>query len=185
MIQVIYGLILFIFLMLPPVVKLLESIMIIHMHMQMPLLVIAGFLMAPFFQKMFPTLFRKWNANGLAGILLFLIIMLYWTMPRAMDEALTIPAMEVFKFMSLPFFAGVPLRDSWKKLGKIGKNAVFVVFLIVFVAMGVLYIASPVQLCNNYLRTEQITLGWGYLAMSAAILIYLIQLIVIEPSKYE
>src|SRR5699024_1985504 len=143
MIQVIYGLILFIFLMLPPVVKLLESIMIIHMHMQMPLLVIAGFLMAPFFQKMFPTLFRNWNANGLAGILLFLIIMLYWTMPRAMDEALTIPAMdealtipamEVFKFMSLPFFAGVPLRDSWKKLGKIGKNAVFVVFLIVFVA---------------------------------------------------
>src|SRR5699024_7579490 len=139
MIQDIYGLILFIFLMLPPVVKFLESIMIIHMHIQMPLLVIAGFLLAQFFPKLLPTLLRKFNAIGLSVILLFLIIMLYWTMPRAMDEALTIPAIEVFKFMSLPFFAGVPLRDSWKKLGKIGKNAVFVVFLIVFVAMGVLY----------------------------------------------
>src|SRR5699024_3406373 len=143
MAQAIYGLILFVFLMLPPVAQLLESIMIIHMHMQMPLLIAAGFLMAPFFQKKFPDLFNKWNARGYAGILLFMIIMLYWTIPRAMDEALTIPAIQIFKFISLPFLAGVPLRDSWKKLSKFGKNTIFVSFLVLFAAMGILYIASP------------------------------------------
>ena len=48
--QSFYGLLLFIFLVLPPVANLMESIMIIHMHMQMPMLVFAGFLMARFFK---------------------------------------------------------------------------------------------------------------------------------------
>jgi hypothetical protein len=50
MTQFIYGLLLYIFLMLPPVANLVESIMITHMHMQMPMLVISGMLMARFFQ---------------------------------------------------------------------------------------------------------------------------------------
>ena len=44
--QSVYGLVLLIFLAVPPVAHFMESVMIIHMHMQMPLLVIAGFLMA-------------------------------------------------------------------------------------------------------------------------------------------
>jgi hypothetical protein len=43
-----YGLLLFIILILPPVSNLMESIMIVHMHMQMPLLIFAGFLMAQY-----------------------------------------------------------------------------------------------------------------------------------------
>lgn len=41
--QFLIGLVLLIGLMLPPVANLMESVMIIHMHMQMPMLVIAGF----------------------------------------------------------------------------------------------------------------------------------------------
>ncbi|MCF3944352.1 hypothetical protein [Oceanobacillus alkalisoli] len=68
--QPIYGLALFIFLILPPVVTLAESIMAIHMHMQMPFFLIAGVLMTPFFQKKFPHFFEKWNGNGIPGILI-------------------------------------------------------------------------------------------------------------------
>ncbi len=39
------------------------------------LLVIAGFLMARFFQIRFPGFFEKWNHNGVPGITLFIIIM--------------------------------------------------------------------------------------------------------------
>jgi hypothetical protein len=46
-----YGLLLWIFLVAPPVANFMESVMVIHMHMQMPMLVIAGMLMARFFQK--------------------------------------------------------------------------------------------------------------------------------------
>jgi hypothetical protein len=183
--QSFYGLLLFIFLIIPPVANLMESVMVIHMHMQMPMLVIAGFLMARFFLVRFPRFFEKWNHNGIPGIMLFVIIVIYWTMPRSMDEALTIQSMEVFKFISLTLLAGIPLRDSWKKLKPIVKNIIFYFFIIVFFGMGWLYIDSPVQLCNNYLIIEQITLGWGFLTTAICMVIYLVYTAFVDPTEYE
>lgn len=183
--QPIIGLILFLFLMLPPVANLLESIMIIHMHMQMPAIAVAGFLMAPFFIKKFPRFFETWNEKGIPGILLFTIVMTYWSIPRAMDDALTMPSVEIFKFISLAFLAGVPLRASWGKLTDFWKNAVFVFFTLQYGLMGLIYIFADSQLCNNYLQSEQITLGWGFLTIAIVLLIYLVQLVFIDPSDYE
>lgn len=173
MTQFLVGLFLYIFLILPPVANLLESMMVTHMHMQMPLLVIAGFLMASFFQKRFPKFFEKWNQNGIPGILLFVIIMLYWTIPRTMDEALTMTSIEVFKFISLPFLAGVPLRDSWQKISSKMKKTIFIFFAMKYLGMGFLYIKANEQLCNNYLLIDQITLGWGFLLTGICIFVYL------------
>src|SRR5699024_4037218 len=110
--QFIYGLILFIFLILPPVATLAESTMSIHMHIQMPLLGVSGVLVNPFLQKLFPNVFNKYNRSGIPGIILFLIIVTYWLIPRTMDEALTYTSVEWFKFVSWTFLVGVPLRDS-------------------------------------------------------------------------
>lgn len=183
--QAIYGLVLYVFLMLPPVASLAESIMTVHMHMQMPLFVIAGMLMAPYLKQRFPGFFSKWNHNGVPGILLFFIIMVYWMLPRAMDEALAYQSVEIFKFISLPFLAGVPLRDSWNKLGSIGQNVILVSFSIISGLMAWLYIFSPTQLCNNYLKVEQITLGWAFLFLGLSIIIYFVQQFFVDKSQYE
>ena len=183
--QAIYGLILYIFLMLPPVAHLAESIMSIHMHIQMPLLGIVGLLMTPFLQQKFPNFFTKWNSNGVPGIILFMIIIIYWLIPMTMDEALTVPVVEVFKFISWPFFVGVPLRDSWKKLNKFGKSFVFISISFIFGLMAWLYIASPNQICNNYLIVEQRALGWGFLIIAACIMLYFIQSLFIDETEYE
>ena len=159
--------------------------MIIHMHMQMPLLVISGMLMASFFQKKYPAFFAKWNENGLPGLLLFSIIMAYWLLPRTMDDALTSWIVQAFKYGGLPLLAGVPLKDSWPKLSKKLKNLVWTCFAVVFVLMGMLYILSPVQLCNNYLMSEQITLGWGFITMAICMIIYLAYVLFVETSDYE
>jgi TRAP-type C4-dicarboxylate transport system permease small subunit len=98
---------------------------------------------------------------------------------------LTIQSMEVFKFISLPLLAGIPLRDSWKKLKPIVKNIIFYFFIIVFFGMGWLYIDSPVQLCNNYLIIEQITLGWGFLTTAICMVIYLVYTAFVDPTEYE
>ncbi len=180
--QSVYGLLLYLFLILPPVAHLMESIMIVHMHMQMPLLAVAGFVMARFFQIRFPGFFEKWNRGGIPGILLFAIVASYWMIPRTMDEAITMPGVEIFKFASLPFLAGLPLRDSWKKLGETGKNAVFTGFTALFLAMGWLYIQSSEQLCNNYLLIDQITLGWGFLTMAACMGAYGIYRVIVEKT---
>jgi len=183
--QSLYGLLVLLFLALPPVANLMESVMIIHMHMQMPLLIFTGFLLARIFQLRFPRFFEKWNGNGIPGIILFVIIVSYWTLPRSMDEALTLQSMEVFKFTSLPLLAGIPLRDSWKKLKPVGKHITFYIFIIMFSAMGWLYIDSPVQLCNNYLILEQITLGWGFITTAICMVIYLVYYAFVDPTKYE
>lgn len=183
--QYTYGLLLLIILMLPPVSNLMESVMIIHMHMQMPLLVFTGYLMARYVQIRFPAFFDKWNSNGLPGIMLFIIITVYWMLPRAMDEALNDQSVQLFKFFSLPFLAGIPLRDSWNKLNSKGKGLIFVGYTIIFVGMGWLYIYSPMQLCNNYLLIEQITLGWGFITMALCMLIYMLYLTFTDSSQYE
>lgn len=183
--QAVYGLILYVFLMLPPVVTLSESIMSIHMHIQMPLLGAAGMLMTPFLQKHFSCFFKTWNKDGIPGIILFLIIVLYWLLPRTMDEALTMPVVEVFKFISWPFLIGVPLRDSWGKLIPLVQNIIFITIGAVFGFMAWLYIASPTQLCNNYLIVEQRALGWGFLAIAACIILYFIQSLFVDESDYD
>ncbi len=159
--------------------------MIIHMHMQMPMLIFTGFLIARIFQLRFPHSFDKWNSNGIPGIILFVIIVVYWTLPRSMDEALNEQSMEIFKFVSLPLLAGIPLRDSWKRIGTVGKNLIIILFTILFIGMGWLYIDSPVQLCNNYLVIEQITLGWGFVTTAICLVIYLVYTTFTDPSKYE
>lgn len=183
--QAIYGLILYVFLMLPPVITLSESIMSIHMHIQMPLLGIVGLLMTPFLQQKFTRFFEKWNQNGIPGIILFMIIVIYWLFPRTMDEALTMPTVELFKFISWPFLAGVPLRDSWKKLNNFGKNVIFISISVIFGLMAWLYITSPDQLCNNYLIIEQRALGWGFLIIAGCIMLYFIQSLFVDHTEYN
>jgi hypothetical protein len=183
--QFLIGLVLLIGLMLPPVANLMESVMIIHMHMQMPMLVIAGFFMGQFFHQRFSHFFSTYNHGGIPGILLFIIIMGYWMLPRTMDEALTVSSVEVFKFISLPFLAGVPLRDSWKKLSKNRKNYTIAFFTVIFLGMGWLYIQANDQLCNNYLVVDQMILGWGFITMAICMVIYLVYAAVVDPSLYE
>lgn len=183
--QPIFGLLLFIFLITPPVANLMESVMIIHMHMQMPMLIIAGFFMGKFVIGRFTGFFEKWNQNGVPGIILFVIILVYWMLPRTMDEALSLYSVELFKFISLPFLAGIPLRDSWKKLSSAWKNVLIISFTVLFAGMGLLYIISPVQLCNNYLLIDQITLGWGFITMGLGLGIYLIYDAIVDRSQYE
>src|SRR5690625_6239864 len=96
--------------------------MTIHMHMQMPLLAVAGMLMYPFLKHKFPRFFEKYNKNGIPGILLFLIVVSYWLLPRAMDEALTMAAVQRFKCISWACLVGGPLRGSWGRLAVLGKN---------------------------------------------------------------
>ncbi|WP_197277521.1 hypothetical protein [Bacillus sp. FJAT-27245] len=183
--QGVYGLLLLVALALPPVAGFMESIMIVHMHMQMPLLIVSGFFIGRYVLDRFPDFFEKWDENGVPGILLFVVVIGYWMLPRAMDEALTVQVVEVFKFISLPLLAGVPLRDSWGKLSGLGRKVVIVFFTALFVAMGWLYIMAPDNLCNSYLVIDQVILGWGYIATALAFIVYLAYTFFINPEDYE
>src|SRR5690625_2757692 len=113
--QCIAGLILLVILLTPPVLTFMESIMVTHMLLQIPLLILAGWLMGKAVIKKYNYFFEKWNENGVPGITLVFIVTMYWMLPRAMDEALLFWPVEAFKLVGLPLLAGIPLRDSWQK----------------------------------------------------------------------
>src|SRR5690625_2666616 len=167
---------------LPITITYLEKIMIIHMLVQLPLLIVIGWLLGDGLIKRFPAFFSRWNHNGIPGMILVVFITTYWMFPRAMDESLSLWYVELFKFTSLPF-VGVLLKDSWWKIKTIGKSFVFLNYLSMFALMGWLYVDSPIQLCNNYLETEQKMLGVGFLLISGLMIFYIIQIAFTDKTK--
>src|SRR5699024_244061 len=182
MMKVSFGIGLYVLLLLPPVASWMESIMIVHMLVQLPSLIAAGYVIGKVIIRLFPRFFVKWNGNGVPGILIAVFITTYWMLPRAMDEALTFWYIEGFKFMSLPL-AGVFIADSWRKLTGIGRGFLFLNYLSMFGLMAWLYIDSPIQICNNYLEAEQKALGWGFAFITMCMVLYIVQYVFVDHSK--
>jgi hypothetical protein len=90
-------------------------------------------------------------------------------LPRALDSALASPAMEVTKFVTLPFFVGVPLALSWGALGAMGRGVVIANVLPMWAVVGWAYMAAPVRVCNYYLVDQQVVAGLGLLNLSVAL----------------
>jgi hypothetical protein len=176
------GAILYCILLIPPVRIYLESIMVVHMLVQLTLLIIAGWFLGKYLVNRFPKLFDMINSNGVPGIILVICITLYWMLPRAADEALTLLSVEIFKFISLPI-VGILLADSWEKIKTLGRSFVFLNYLSMFGMMGWLYLDAPIQICNNYLISEQKALGIGYLIVTAAMILYVLQYVFVDHSQ--
>lgn len=182
--QPIYGLVMILFLAIPFMRDLFESYMFLHMHMQMMLLFLSGLLLAPFFTKKFPRFFEKYNRNGVPFMIVFLTIIIYWMLPRVMDEALELWYVELFKFISLPLLAGVTLRDSFSKL-KISARFVFMfITAAVFSVTGLAYTFSESQLCNSYLIADQISVGLGLIAIGIGILGFIFLITFTDQTQY-
>ncbi|MCH1625862.1 hypothetical protein [Fredinandcohnia quinoae] len=170
----IMGLSLFLVLSLPFVRHLLESSMVGTMLVQIPLLVVSGFLCAMGLTSKWSKITQSFNENGIPGILLVVFIVSYWSLPRAIDAALNEPLMELMKYASLPLLVGVPLYESWKLLGPISKSFIWANLISMIFVMSWLYLASPVRLCNNYLVTAQQQLGKAFLYIGFALCLYFI-----------
>jgi hypothetical protein len=144
----------------------LESVMILHMLVQIPLLAGAGALMVMDLPGTWRARLASWNRNGVSGILMAVAASSWWMAPRALDAALASPAMELAKFVSLPLFVGAPLALSWSWLGGIGRGFVIANVLPMWAVVGWLYLAAPVRVCNFYLIEDQAVAGTGLLAAS-------------------
>jgi hypothetical protein len=147
----------------------MESAMIVHMLVQIPLLAGTGALMATALPERWQSSLRAWNGNGVSGTLMALGASTWWMVPRALDSALASPAMEVAKFVTLPLLVGAPLSLSWSRLGGMGRGFMIANVLPMWAVVGWLYVAAPVRVCNFYLVEQQTTAGAGLLASSIAL----------------
>jgi hypothetical protein len=147
----------------------LERVMIVHMLVQIPLLAASGVLAAGALPSRWRARIGPWNSHGVSGILMAMIASSWWMVPRALDWALASPAVETFKFISLPLFVGAPLALSWPQLGGLGRGFVIANVLPMWAVVGWLYVAAPTRVCNFYLVEQQVAAGIGLLGASAAL----------------
>lgn len=153
---------------LPPVRQLLEASMTLHMLVQFPLLVLAGFLLA----RMIPAPWRlradAWNAHGIAGLLASALVLMVLMIPRLLDLSLLDARIEAAKFLAL-LGCGMALQLSWRRAGLLVQGFFLGNLLPMTAAAGQWFQDTPVRLCNAYLLDDQLRLGQGLVLLSIVV----------------
>jgi hypothetical protein len=152
-------------LVLPVLRAWLEADMARHMLVQFPLLFAAGWMIAGAVTSNERRRWAAWNHGGIAGLLLVSCVLTFWMVPRALDEVLTSPGLEVAKFASL-LLAGAALALSWPQAGLLVRGFFLGNLLPMMTVAGWLYAAAPLRLCNAYLTSQQEVVGRALIVAS-------------------
>lgn len=147
--------------------RMMESDMVLHMLLQIPLIVLAGWSVAKGCSEQLKVSVQRWNYAGITGLLVTSLVLIFWMLPRALDIVLTNNSLEFLKFLSL-VVAGAALKLSWQVAGMIARGVFLGNVLPMMMVVGWLYIESPVRICNSYLSNDQLRTGRGLLALSIA-----------------
>lgn len=168
--QTISGLALLGFLLLPQARAWLESSMTGQMLVQIPLLITAGYWLGNALLRKSPAVHEY--LGGISGLLLAVFTVTFWSLPRSLDASLTTQGMEIAKFVTLPFLAGLPLGVGWARLGFVAKAFTWTNLLSMIFLMAWLYAETPVRVCNRYLINQQQMTGWILFGVGVAIVLY-------------
>ncbi len=169
----ILGMLLYGVLCLPPVAAGLEGSMLGQMLVQIPLLGLAGGLVARAACGGRPAALAGFNAGGFPGLFVAFFAAAVWMLPRMLDAALASPLTEAAKFVTVPLFLGAPLALSWKLLPSVARGFVWANLISHAAVLGWLYSVSPDRLCTRYLLDQQATLGAALLIVAAGLAIAL------------
>jgi hypothetical protein len=143
-----------------PLRNVLESRMTLHMLVQLPLLLAAGWAASALLGTRMPLLrhFDRIDAGGLLGATLLTCVSLFWMVPAALDRSLLAELPRWAKYASW-WMAGAALARSWPRLAP-ETLAFFAGNLAWMLATaGLLFQASDARLCVSYLLDDQVTAG--------------------------
>jgi hypothetical protein len=152
-----------------PVRALLEASMPGHMLIQIPLLILAGFLFGSAIASRLHSTIERFDPHGIALVLVSVFAFGYWMLPRSLDAALATPGMELVKFLSLPLLVGLPVGICWSLLSTVTRGFTLANGIAMLGVLGWLYLVAPVRLCNYYLASEQIRVGQGLLLLATLV----------------
>lgn len=159
----------------PPARAWLESSMVLHMLVQLPLLAGIGFCAGWAWMQSRPGgvsgralgFAQSFNAGGLTGILAASFVMVLWMLPRCLDLARLDDAVDTLKFVSVPF-AGLAAALSWPRLPEIARAVVHLEVIATLFRFGWGYLAADERLCLAYLAGDQQRAGEILLWLGAA-----------------
>ena len=143
----------------------MESSMWRHMLLQFPAWLLAGALLAAALPPRARAAVARWNAHGIAGLVLVAVVLAVLMVPRVLDLALRDGAIEAAKCAAL-VLAGAALRLSWRAAGLVVQGFFLGNMLPMTAVVGQLYIDAPLRLCNAYLLDDQARLGQWLIALA-------------------
>lgn len=149
------ALALWVLLALPPVAEYLQTRMQLQMLVQIPLLVVCGYLLRGRVPERWRQAVVAWNPAGINGILVATFVLAFWMLPRSMDATVGSVPWTALKLVTLPLLVGLPLGLSWPRANFVVRGVVCTELIAMLLRLGFLYQDSPVALCNNYLIGEQ------------------------------
>ena len=153
----------------PPLRSLIEQSMLWHMVIQMPMLVIGGWLaMGAIRNTAVPAAMAAWNRYGLTGFIAAQAIAAYWMLPLAIDRAVVLPAVDGAKLVTL-LACGALLRHSVDRA-----PAVLQLFFIgyavpMMIWLGLYFASVDLRLCNAYSLESQVRAGYGLAVLAFAL----------------
>jgi len=163
------GVVIIMALLFPSIRNFLESSLILHMLIQIPALILAGWFMG---RNLKSNMMQDWNEDGLPGLFISLVFILFWMIPRWLDASLNETLWEILKFITIPLLIGVPLGMSWFRMSGFTRAVVWTNGISMLVVVGWLYISSPIRVCNNYLVNQQEEFGYAAMILALVIAIF-------------
>ncbi|MDB5922961.1 MAG: hypothetical protein JWN13_1897 [Betaproteobacteria bacterium] len=150
---------------LPPMRSLIAQSMAWHMVIQMPLLVLGGWLSMRAIAHKRPS---PWNQYGLTGFFAAQAIVAYWMLPLAIDRAVVLPQADLLKVVTL-FACGLLLRHSFER-----SPALLQLFFVGYTVsmttwLGIYFATTELRLCNVYSMEGQTEAGHGIVLLGLAL----------------
>ena len=134
----------------------MEAAMLRHMLVQLPLIVVAGCLLAARLQQ--APMRDKLDPHGLTSLTALLLLSAYWMVPLALEESLRYALAELAKFISL-LLAGTLLPGAVKRARTVIQLFFLGNFCWMMAIAGIQYQDSPQRLCNAYALDDQLVTG--------------------------
>lgn len=145
---------------------LIESSMAFHMLFQMPMLMLAGYLL-----NNKPTITQYSLASSSAQWLWIYFATTFWMLPISLDKALLYPAWDVFKIFSL-LTTGAVLKLVFQAHRLLAIFFMGSLVMMLF-SLGFYYQQTDVRLCSAYLIESQQLTGTGLIIIAGLLLAFL------------
>ncbi|WP_212744749.1 hypothetical protein [Parasedimentitalea maritima] len=137
---------------------------VIHVLAQFPALILAGALLGGRFRL-------PQHFSGPA-LVLALVSLAIWMLPRSLDAALLDPVWMAAKFVTLPLCVGLPLAAALSHVGSVLRGFLKAQAISMLLFLGFLYTHAPMRLCNSYLVDDQQRLGLGFVYVACALILW-------------
>ena len=153
---------------LPPLRPLIEQSMVWHMLVQMPLLVLGGWLVAGhWWARQTPALLERFNRFGLTGFIVTTLIAGYWMIPSSIDRAVVMLGTDMAKIITL-WLCGAALRHSMQRAPLLVQVFFLGYTLPMMVWLGLYYATTDLRLCNAYSLESQLAAGKALVVLGSA-----------------